>query len=241
MKEITLTKEKVAIVDDEDYERVNQFNWQARRTASGTWYADRSWYESGVKKHISMHRFIMDAPADVQIDHEDRDGLNNQRANLRHATHRQNSQNRRYKKRGTKSSLYHGVNYNTQFDRWNVVICAGELNSKGYAKQLYVGRFCSEQEAARAYDRAALKYFGEFAVTNFPKKQYEGQSLEIVRGPKIGLRGENNPRAKLTAADIIRIRALVAEGHQQAALAREYGVDPALIGRIAHRKVWRHV
>lgn len=242
MKKIPLTKGMFALVDDEDYESVSRYKWYAYQKASGTWYAERTeTKDDGSKKGIPMHRFIMDVPPGLQVDHVDRDGLNNQRTNLRCASHRQNSQNRKVKNKSEKSSRYHGVNWVAEFHRWQAVICAGENDSHGRARQIYIGRFHSEEEAARAYDISALKYFGAFAATNFPREEYEGKKLEVIRPQRVILKGINNPRAKLSESDVLRIRDLAANGHKQASLAREYRVDKALIGRIVHRQVWTHI
>jgi hypothetical protein len=241
VKEIPLSQGKVATIDDADYEKVSAFKWHARKSQSGVWYAIRTFRIDGKDKHVPMQRFLVETGPKEEVDHIDRNGLNNRRENLRRCTKRQNSQNRKRRKRGTKSSRYHGVNYDPKTRRWNVVICAGELNVKGHAKQIYIGRFRSEKDAARAYDKAAIKYFGEFALTNFPKAEYVGKSLEIIRPKRVGMKGSKNPRAKLTEAKVLRIRRLVAAGHPQAPLATHYHVDPALIERIIHRKIWKHI
>ena len=95
MKQIPLTKNKFTLVDDEDYELVNKYNWYF-----GAGYA-RS------MEKILMHRLIMKAKKGQMIDHIDGNGLNNQRSNLRFCTHSQNMAN----KKGFKntSSKYKGV------------------------------------------------------------------------------------------------------------------------------------
>jgi hypothetical protein len=240
VREIQLSRGKIAIVDDEDYERVSAFKWYAyKHRRTDLWYAARTVKKGGKKISVPMHRFVIGASPEFEVDHRDGDGLNNRRGNLREATRRQNAQNARHTARGTKTSPYHGVSIDKS-GKYLVVIVAGELKN-GSGKQMYIGRYRDEIEAARAYDRAAIKHFGEFAKTNFPVSEYEGQSLEIVRPPRATRRGASNPRAKLTEADVIRIRSLVADGHPQSPLALEYGVDKALIGRIVHRKSWKHI
>lgn len=173
MKVIALTQDKFALVDDHDFERVSQFKWQAYKRKNGLWHAARTVKSGGVKSTIYMHRFLMDAPPQVEVDHCDGDGLNNQRHNLRAATKRQNARNRWHRVRGSKTSQFHGVHFTAKFRRWQAHICAGAIDGKGHAKQIYLGRFLSEEEAARAYDRAALKHFGDFAKTNFPRRDYD--------------------------------------------------------------------
>jgi hypothetical protein len=100
VREITLTKEKVALVDDEDYERVSQFKWCAHLTSGGRkWYAVRRTrkLEKGRWRsvNIRLHSFILDiAPCELPfgyvVDHDDDDGLNCQRGNLKIITQREN-------------------------------------------------------------------------------------------------------------------------------------------------------
>src|SRR5690348_10789113 len=90
-KSISLTQGKSALVDDEDYEYLNQWKWHAYRSKH-TWYASRK--GSDHKTHIDMHRMIMCAAAGVLVDHINRDGLDNRRKNLRLCTVGQNNHNR---------------------------------------------------------------------------------------------------------------------------------------------------
>lgn len=172
MREIPLTQGKVAIVDDEDFERVSAFRWHALKRPNGLWHAVRTQKRQGKKQHIYMHRFITGALPGEEVDHENRNGLDNQRKNIRRCTKRQNSLNRRQSSH-RKSSRFHGVAWHEWSRRWRVVICAGEKDQRGNSKQLYVGVYRDEEAAARAYDMAAIKHFGEFATTNFPREDYE--------------------------------------------------------------------
>lgn len=110
---------------------------------------------------IYLHRFIMDAPKGVQVDHRDGDGLNNLRGNLRFATQTLNNANRAY--RGTTG--FRGVVL-TSGGRYRAAIFHRE-NGRRTIKNL--GTYEAAEEAARAYDDAALERFGEFARLNFPE------------------------------------------------------------------------
>lgn len=158
MKKIPLTQGKVALVDDEDYERVVQYKWNAHyHKPSGNWYARRT--IDGLGRQISMHRFIMSAPAGSKVDHIDRDGLNNQRSNLRFATTAQNGANRA-KGRNQTTSRYKGVHWYATVGKWKATIVVAQ-------RTIFLGHFELEEDAAKAYDEAAIAHFGEFARTNF--------------------------------------------------------------------------
>jgi len=158
VKHIKLTQGKFAIVDDEDFWWVNKDKWYVRRV-SNNWYAARNDYLNGKPKMIHMHRFIMNCPDDKEIDHGNHDGLDNQKHNLRICTASQNSANRQIQK-GNKSSKFKGVSWHEQNINWRAYI-------KVNGKHIHLGYFDIEEAAAKAYDRAAIKYFGEFAKLNF--------------------------------------------------------------------------
>lgn len=160
MKEIKLTRGQVTLVDDSDYDWLNQWKWYAycRKGANG-FYARRSVLSDGKTTRIKMHRLILGlTDPKVQCDHKDGNRLNNQRENLRVATNQQNTQNMR--KRDGCSSQYKGV-------IWHRSGFEVRIGVDGDKK--YVGRFTDEVEAAKAYDTVAIKQFGEFAKLNFPE------------------------------------------------------------------------
>lgn len=116
MKEIKLTRGYVTVVDDEDYEWLSKYKWHVMTNGEHS-YAVRQ----VDKKYIFMHRLILGAEGrDNLVDHKDLDGLNNQRSNLRLATHSQNNSNRR--DRGNKSSKYHGVSWHKKDKTWQAQI-----------------------------------------------------------------------------------------------------------------------
>jgi len=144
MKEIPLTQGKFAQVDDEDFERLNQFKWFARKSR-GTYYAGRnSAYVDGKRKTINMHTVILGVKKDLQGDHRDGNGLNNRRDNLRHVTRRQNNQNR---KNQIKTSEYPGVSWEKRRRIW-----VSKIGINGKYKHL--GYFVSEISAFGAYCKA---------------------------------------------------------------------------------------
>ena len=157
-KTIELTRGKVALVDDEDFELVSRWRWVAMRNPKGgNWYAIRRDWEREGAPTVYMHRVIIGARRGEHVDHRNGHGLDNRRANLRTASPQQNSMNMRRKSNA--SSRYKGVSWNKSRSKWEVRI-------KADGKNLYLGRFADEEEAARSYDRAAVEHFGEFARTN---------------------------------------------------------------------------
>jgi hypothetical protein len=157
MKVIKLTQGKEALVDDEDFEELNQYDWFASKTRTGNFYARRHLKGSrqANSKLISMHRQIL--PGHAQIDHEDGNGLNNQRSNLRPATGTQNNANKGKVKGRT--SKFKGVYWYKSRGRWRTGITVHE-------KFIHLGYFTDETEAALAYNKAAVQHFGEFAKVN---------------------------------------------------------------------------
>ena len=161
MKQIGLTQGKYALVDDADFEWLNQWKWFAVRQRNGNWYAVRNSTWKNVKgRTIYMHRKILRLTVEDyhETDHKDHNGLNNQRENLRIATRMQNQYNQ--KPQIGKSSQYKGVRWHKRDRKWRAEI---KLNKK----TRWIGAYNSEIEAARSYDRVAKELFGEFAYTNF--------------------------------------------------------------------------
>lgn len=155
MKKIELTRGYVTMVDDDVYAVLAQLRWRASKQIN-TEYAVR-WDN---KKLVYMHRMIIGYPdlgVDLEVDHVDGDGLNNQRDNLRIATKSQNRRNMR-KTRGT--SQFKGVSLERKRSIWRAMI-------KQNGKNIQIGRFANEEEAAHAYDAKARELFGEFAKCNF--------------------------------------------------------------------------
>lgn len=156
MKEIKLTQGKVTLVDDEDYEYLNQFRWYAHKDCK-TYYAIKNIRNDGKRSTITMHQKIMKTPKGMKTDHKDHDGLNNQKYNLRICSTQQNGANR--EKQIGCSSDFKGVFWSKRDKKW--AACIG-INKK--SKRL--GLFNSEIEAALVYNKVAKEKFGEFARIN---------------------------------------------------------------------------
>lgn len=157
MKTIILTQNKVALVDDSDYEPLNAVKWYAIFLNRERWYARRKLpRDGGPAKTLDMHRVLI--PNVSEVDHKNGDGLDNRRDNLRAATRAQNMANSR--KRSGGSSQFKGVSWGKRDSIWQAKITKA-------GKCFYLGNFVLEKDAAMAYDAAAREYFGEFANINF--------------------------------------------------------------------------
>lgn len=163
MKEIKLNKGFVALVDDEDFERVNKFNWFVLKGTS-TYYAQRTFWINGKQYHQYLHQFMFDYfkskdSKRIVIDHINHNGLDNTRINIRECTHSQNRMNQI--PINNKTSIYKGVDWSQKSKKYRAKIGINH-------KSIHIGFFASEKDAAIAYDMAAKKYHGDFAYLNFP-------------------------------------------------------------------------
>jgi len=145
---------KFAIVDDADYEFLNQYRWFLSK--NGYAFRFNGSFRKGGKPVLMHNQILVDCGLDT-IDHIDRDKLNNTRDNLRPATYQQNNRNTGKKK--SSSSKYKGVHWNKRRNRWMARLCINY-------KSITLGQFLTEAEAALAYNRAAIAHFGEFAYLN---------------------------------------------------------------------------
>jgi len=157
MMEIALTRGKHTTVDDDDYEFLNRFKWYAYASRN-LFYARRAIYIEKKQKILYMHNVIMEPPDGLEVDHINGDGLNNTRSNLRICTRKENCMNLN-KTRG--ASKYKGVCFDIT-QRWRMWSARITKNSKKRS----LGYYDTELEAAKAYDLAAVKEFGEFAKLN---------------------------------------------------------------------------
>lgn len=153
-----------AMVDDENFEILNQFSWSAMR-CSDIWYAVHSKAaprtipnKQGKTTVTYMHRLIMAASAGEEVDHINHNGIDNQKNNLRKCTGAQNIKNYT-KSKNKKSSIYKGVSYYKRVKKWQASICCDN-------KPTWLGHFKTEVEAAIAYNEAAKRLHGEFAHLN---------------------------------------------------------------------------
>ena len=170
MKKIPLSRGLIALVDDEDYERLSQFKWCAQKIGKSI-YATRNTYVNRIRGTSYMHRDILSEGNGLLVDHIDGDGLNNQRKNLRYCTRQQNAFNT---KDVDGNIPFKGVMRIKRKDANGKIRHCIIAKIKKDGKQLWLGTYNDQEEAARAYDAKALELFGEFASLNFnqnPLKQ----------------------------------------------------------------------
>lgn len=158
---IVLNHGLAAVVDETDYPLVCQHHWSAHFRPCGHGYYARSTVNG---RKVFMHNLLMGESPGLQVDHANGNGLDNRRCNLRWAT---GSQNQRNIKGGRGRSLYKGVSWAKRQRKWVANIFVSGRN-------LHLGYFEQEDDAARAYDAAAREHYGEFAAPNFPSEVADG-------------------------------------------------------------------
>jgi hypothetical protein len=180
MAELLLPKLGPALVDDEDMERVAPYRWYASQTSRKT--GKPKIYVMGTSLGVGrplfyLHRFVLDAPKGIKVDHQNGNTFDCRKANLRLATDNQNAHNRMpnetYGGRPC-SSKFKGVS--RESGKWRAQI--------GHMRVLYrIGLYEDEIEAAEAYDDFAYWLHGEFALRNFPDRpirEFKG-TLAVTR------------------------------------------------------------
>lgn len=171
MKKIRLSAGKNAKIDDEWFDRLNKYSWHAYFDG-WNWYARRTTTVNKKSKTFLMHREVLGVTdSKVYVDHIDHDGLNNQASNLRKCTPSQNKKNTK----GRGSSKYLGVSRKTTKLKYTkksgeemvYIVKSWEARIQHEKKQISLGFFKNEEDAAKAYDKKAIELHGEFANINF--------------------------------------------------------------------------
>ena len=153
MRKIKLTQGKYALVDDEDFDRVNQFKWWAIKSPSNNWRAVRQ----KNRLNIYMHKFILGENSFKIIDHINGDSLDNRKSNLRYCSYSQNNMNSKIKSHNTTG--HKGVSFVRRVNKYRVQIMCNKIRyNLGYFKDI--------NDAAKAYNAKALELHGEFARVN---------------------------------------------------------------------------
>lgn len=156
MKKIKLTKGLIALVDDNEFEKLNKHKWFSQKKGD-TFYARRYECKNGKIKRIYMHREILELKnKKEEVDHINKNGIDNRKENMRICTHQQNQWNT---KKRTGISQFKGVHWHKKANKWQGQI---RCNNKWY----YLGLYNSETEAAHVYNKKAKELHGEFAQLN---------------------------------------------------------------------------
>ncbi len=165
MKEIQLTHNYVALVDDDDYDRVSKHKWWVHK------FKDVPYAEGLIEgSYVLMHRFVMNVvDSKIFVDHRFHNTLDNQKENLRLCSSSLNQANSR-KNKGVSSSKFKGVHFRKDSKMWTAYITKD-------GTRLYLGNFSSQEAAAIAYNKATLELNGEFALPNELTKVEEASAL----------------------------------------------------------------
>jgi len=161
-RRIRMAQPQYAKVGPDDYERLRGYEWLSKK-GKNSFYARRRvpTGKAGKETLVYMHQEVIKVPDGMVVDHINHDGMDNREANLRAATYSQNLCHRK-KRSGANYSKYKGVSWKKVNRKWVARI--------GFEKkEIHLGYFHSEIDAAKAYDRAAIKYHGKFASLNFPQ------------------------------------------------------------------------
>jgi hypothetical protein len=165
---VKLGKDKMAIIDDEDWPKLERYNWYTSYTAQGKPYVKATYFvrhndpvdpDKGHTKSVLMHRIIMglEKGDTRKVDHIDHNTFDNRKSNLRVCSNTDNAKNSVIGERNT--SGFKGVSWSTRDEKWEAYITVDK-------KKINLGKYEDIYEAADVYDDAALKYFGEYALTN---------------------------------------------------------------------------
>lgn len=166
MRKLTTDNGYTFMIDDMDYLIVSKYHWigwvSQKRLSDGSLgvphvYVYAHFYKNNKDSQLLLHRLIMDAPSDRQVDHIDGNGLNNCKSNLRLCTLPQNLMNKC--KKPTNTTGYKGVYRHKGTRKWRAQISTNN-------RAMHLGSFTTKEQAALAYNAAAFKYYGEFAKLN---------------------------------------------------------------------------
>jgi hypothetical protein len=156
---IPLTQGQMTVIDATDYPLISGHNWWAQKVDGGFYAVTKIRQPDGRRRAVQMQRLLMGDPPGLNVDHRNRDTLDNRRANLRVATDSQNKANTpRYR---NNRSGFKGVYWKPRHRQWEVQI-------RHHGRCHFLGYFRTAEEAARAYDAGARELHGAFARCNFP-------------------------------------------------------------------------
>lgn len=226
---IPLSRGKFAIVSHEDFERLSQFSWHASPTSTGRHYAARS----DGRTTIYMHREVLGAQRGQEVDHINRDGLDNRRLNLRFASRLLQSINQPARRKRTPELFgLRGVfrAFSGEHKGWKSQIAPGGRRIVGRLRQCPI-------QAAIDYDRMAVEIFGENAALNFPCRLGQGMTVAPRCRRRVPI-GEKHSQSKLSASQAAEI---LASDEPAQVLAERHGVHRNTIGDVRAGRTWTHL
>ncbi len=160
IKFIALTQNQYAIVDAEDFDRINKKRWFIDSGVRSGYAKTNKPTRNGKRGHVMMHRFVLQTRSKKSVDHIDGDKLDNRKSNLRLCAHHLNMRNQKPRKRKS-ACAFKGVSFHKRIGKW-----AANITKEKY-KKTHLGYFDTAEAAAKAYDLAAKITYGEFARLNF--------------------------------------------------------------------------
>lgn len=236
--EIPLSRGLVALVDEVDIPLVAKYRWAAMRSTR-TWYAHRSGIrrpDGGYTGQL-MHTLLTGWP---RVDHINGSGLDNRRANLRQATSAENGRNSRKRRRST--SKFKGVHWNRRRAGWIAMIYL-PIEPGQPRRPVQLGRYSSETEAAHAYDDAARRHFGEFAMVNFPtgnersalsREPVDAEEIQRIR--EMTMFEYARVRSRLSPAEIAEVLRRAEAGESMRSIAISLERSHTSIGRLVYNR-----
>jgi hypothetical protein len=184
MKKYIQLKHGIAIVNEQDFDKINQYKWSSI-------FCGKAKFPYAISSHfgkiVYMHRIVIDAKSDQLVDHIDGNGLNNSRENLRFVTSSQNNMNQ--SKRSDNTSGHKGISWCPDREKYQVYVNIDR-------KRKSLGRYKTIEEAIYVRDQAAKSHYGEYAREN--SSLAEGVEIEPQRSIPRTLRriGGNNSSGK---------------------------------------------
>ena len=153
VREVPVSGGRTALIDEADYESIQHWKWSSCRKRH-TFAVYRAVLEQGKSRRIYLSRFIMQAPSGLFVDHENGDGLDNRRDNLRLCTHTENNRHR-CRPQSTNTSGHRGVFWERGAKKWRAQLSVNNRN-------VHLGMFLTVEDAGNAYRQAAVSRYGEF-------------------------------------------------------------------------------
>lgn len=230
------------IVDEQDLPVIFGRRWRSRQ-GKNTLYIFTTERVPGSEKYraVHLHRLLTQATDGQLVDHENGNGLDNRRSNLRTCSTYENGRHKvLYVARKRIADGFIGVHWNARRQKWTAQIGAGAPDERGRSRRISLGNHAEPEEAARLYDAAAWHFFGEFAALNFPDETpsafaYRGRDYSKTKLPT----GELHHAATITREIASAVKADLSDGLSTAEIRVKHGVNRTIINAIRKGRTWR--